>query len=171
MGWSERSNFLACPNFFLLDLEFGYKPVNEPNSLLKVGNVLIPVKVHIETRPNLTILDTACLPSPLAIDLPGPALALVLLAGEGGRRQPTPPMLRLVIMPLMLEMYDIQLLFGLLELVSEPGHLLLVGLLALLQLHLQVGQLLHGLLDALLVFVQHAVRGPVLWLQGLVYVL
>lgn len=71
-------------------------------------------------------------------------------------------MLRLVIMPLMLEMYDIQLLFGLLELVSEPGHLLLVGLLALLQLHLQVGQLLHGLLDALLVFVQHAVRGPVL---------
>ena len=74
-------------------------------------------------------------------------------------------------MLLVLEMKHVELLFGFLELPLEPGDLLLVGLFALLQLNLKQSELLHGFLDALLVFVQHAIGSSIFRLKGFVDIL
>lgn len=70
----------------------------------------------------------------------------------------------------MFQMDNVQFFFGLLELAFEPGDLLLVWLFALLKLDLEKGKLLHGFLDSLFVFVEHAVGGPVLGFEGFVEV-
>lgn len=68
-------------------------------------------------------------------------------------------------------MKHIQLLFGFLQLVLQPGHLLLVGGLALLELDLEECQLFHGFFHALLVLLEHGIGGPVFAFQCFVDVL
>lgn len=71
-----------------------------------------------------------------------------------------PPLwLNLAVMLLMLQMNHIQLLFCFFELVPEPGDLLLVRGLILLQLSLKQGEFLHRFLHPLLVLVKHHLAG------------
>lgn len=63
---------------------------------------------------------------------------------------------------LVFQVQDVQLLLGLFQLALQPGDLLLVGLLAFLELDLEQGELLHCLLDSLLILVEHAVGGSIL---------
>ncbi len=73
-------------------------------------------------------------------------------------------------MPAVLALHGHQLVLGLLELHPEPLDLLDGGALVVLQVRLDQGVLLSGLLNLLLILLEHGLRGPQLELDRLIHV-
>lgn len=95
----------------------------------------------------------------------------ILLWRKRCRGKPTPSVLRLVIVLLVLEMQHVEFLFSLFELSFEPGHLFLIWLFTFLELYLQQSQFLHSFFDPLFVLAEHAIGCSVLGFESLIDIL